>query len=69
MRFLLFAGDDYYPEGGWEDFRDAFAESEAAVAAGKALVSTQIEFLATYRWWHVVDRETLRIVAFSRSGT
>ena len=28
--FLLFAGDNYYPEGGWRDFQGAFMSIEAA---------------------------------------
>lgn len=58
-RFLLFAGDNYYPGGGWDDFisdHDALAE---ALAAGK--------YAATFEglwkdWWHVVDTETGRTI-------
>lgn len=31
--YLLFAGDDYYPRGGWEDFQGAFASFGAAELA------------------------------------
>jgi hypothetical protein len=31
--YLLFAGDDYYPDGGWEDYRGAFGSVESAKAA------------------------------------
>ena len=30
MMFLLFAGDNYYPAGGWRDFQGAFMSIEAA---------------------------------------
>lgn len=52
-RYLLFAGESYYPFGGWEDFRDSFDSiTEATEAAGK-LGSD---------WWHVVDSVTGQIV-------
>ena len=43
--YLLFAGDNYYPCGGWDDYKGSFATEEAA-----------LEFLATkrYDWWHLV---------------
>ncbi len=41
--FLLFAGDTYYPSGGWEDYRGSFATLESAVDAAKG-----------WDWYHVV---------------
>lgn len=41
--YLLFAGDSYYPEGGWFDFRGTFPSREAAAAAAEE-----------YDWYHVV---------------
>jgi hypothetical protein len=46
MKYLLFAGDKYYPSGGWHDCRGAF---ESILAAMKAAVEGQ------YDWWHVVE--------------
>jgi hypothetical protein len=43
--YLLFAGDDYYPCGGWQDYKGDFnSESEA------------MEYLANAHcgWWHIV---------------
>ena len=51
-RFLLFAGMQYYPFGGWSDFRGAY--------------DTLIEALSAQRsgdWWQVVDTESMSIVA------
>jgi len=48
-RFLVFAGDAYYPTGGWEDFRGSFVTLEAARA-----------FLSGYPhdWGHIIDITT-----------
>lgn len=59
MTYLLFAGPQYYPAGGWSDFVRAFASHEAA----------QIEVAARgyndptgYYWWHIVNADTHHIV-------
>jgi len=52
-RFLVFAGDNYYPEGGWGDFRGAYATKENALAAALA---------AAVDWAHVADIGTGEIV-------
>jgi hypothetical protein len=56
VRFLLFVGDYYYPEGGWRDFMGAHPTLEAA----KDAVSGG-EF--RWDWWHVVDVSVGGIVA------
>ena len=56
-RYLLFAGDDYYPAGGWGDFVDSYdsvAEAIAALGAGDR----------RYDWFHVVDSQTGKIEVF-----
>jgi hypothetical protein len=53
-RYLLFAGDRYYPGGGWKDFKMSFPSVELAVKAVKGLDD--------YDWWQVVDVETRTIV-------
>ena len=47
--FLLFVGDNYYPSGGWADFKGAYS------TVGEALAG-RFEFTAnsTYDWWHIV---------------
>lgn len=56
-RYLLFAGDRYYPAGGWQDFKMDFDSVDPAVIAG-----------GDYDWWHVVDRATGEVVAEKTTG-
>ncbi len=43
--YLLFAGDSYYPCGGWNDYIGDFPSEDSAM-----------EYLAahSYDWWHLV---------------
>lgn len=59
-RFLVFASQVYYPGGGWEDFLQSCDTLDEAKAAAAAYQSP--DFGAGF-WWHVVDRDTLTIVA------
>lgn len=52
--FLLFAGDQYYPSGGWGDFVAAFPTLNDAETAAATLRQRQ--------WMHIVDTATLDIV-------
>ncbi len=57
-RFLLFAGDCAYPEGGWKDFRgsyDTFVEAESA---------GMCDYGGNSQWWHVIDSYDCVIVAY-----
>ncbi|RYD44736.1 MAG: hypothetical protein EOP83_31180 [Verrucomicrobiaceae bacterium] len=45
-RFVLFAGQDYYPLGGTEDIKGSFETFEAAKAFAEPLGED---------WWHVLD--------------
>lgn len=38
-RYLLFAFDDYYPKGGWNDFAGDFGNLDDAIAAARAAVT------------------------------
>lgn len=52
-RYLLFAGDQYYPAGGWQDYKGRFNRiSEALKAAANG----------TWSWWQVVDLKSDKIV-------
>ena len=42
--FYLFAGDTFYPGGGWHDFKGVFPSIQMAQAEG-----------AKYDWFHVVE--------------
>jgi len=48
--YLLFAGSNYYPSGGWDDFRGEFNTLEEAREAAE---SSNFSF-SKYDWWHVV---------------
>jgi len=48
MLFLVFAGDNYYPSGGWDDFRSAHTTEEEANTARDTLAKI-------YDWTQVVD--------------
>lgn len=43
--YLVFAGNTYYPAGGWDDFQGAFYTLTDARAHALSL---------GYDWWHVV---------------
>ncbi len=58
-RYALFAGDRYYPSGGWEDYRGSFKTADEAMAE-----VTLVEFT----WAHVVDLQFGIMVAYCDSG-
>jgi hypothetical protein len=62
-RFLVFAGDDYYPSGGWGDFRGSYDTLEEALAS---CVCDPGDWTA-HDWMHVIDAETMEKVASSGS--
>ena len=47
--FLLFAGERFYPNAGWQDFRGIYPDLASARLAGEAWGADD------GRWWHVVD--------------
>jgi hypothetical protein len=53
-RYLLFAGDNYYPSGGWHDSVKGYDDIDSARKAGRETAG---------EWWHVVDLELGAIVA------
>ncbi len=59
-QFLLFAGDQYYPSGGWSDFQGDFDSVDAA-KAHLPLVQ-EVQRLRS-PWWQIVDTKTFSIVA------
>jgi hypothetical protein len=52
-RYLLFAGENYYPLGGWFDYEVSFDTVDEAIAAVPA----------SAEWWHVVDTQSAYITA------
>lgn len=51
-RYLLFAGDTYYPSGGWSDFVKDYDTEEEADADGLS------KYGRDHQWYEVVDLET-----------
>jgi hypothetical protein len=47
--YFLFAGDTYYPSGGWRDFVGRYELAGDAVRAAHQ---------RNYDWWHVIDVRT-----------
>jgi hypothetical protein len=61
-RFLLFAGDTYYPGGGWQDFKKSFdTVLEAVKAAAGNTKDTDLKD-NFWDWWQVVDLQTGKMV-------
>lgn len=56
MKYLVFAGDNYYPSGGWDDYVDSTTSIEDALVL---LLKVDRD------WWHIVDKDSFKIV---RSG-
>ncbi len=57
-RYLLFCFDDFYPCGGWNDFREAFSTPQDAEAAATVKGARHSE----YSGFQVVDSKTGEIV-------
>ena len=56
-RYLVFAGFNYYPSGGWDDFVDAFSTLEEAQASAISCQSRG-ESGGSFDWVQIVDCET-----------
>ncbi len=60
-RYLVFAGDTYYPGGGWADFKGSFESLKEGMDAA---------FKARADWAHVVDSTTgERVSSFGEDYT
>ena len=59
-RYLLFCGDDYYPQGGPEDL---VAWADDVPSLRKLLTSADVGFSSRVDWWTIFDTETGRVVA------
>ena len=62
-RFCLFGGHDYYPLGGWHDFRLSRDTLEEAARAADELSTGDS---ASVDWWQIFDLQERRVVAQSR---
>ena len=64
--FYLFAGDIFYPNGGWGDFKGHFASFEEADAEGKRLIMKDNEqdyTMTECDWYEVIDSLEFKIVS------
>lgn len=68
-RYLLFAGANYYPRGGMEDFVAGFDGLDGAIARGRAETDHSGERRGKADdWWHVLDLEEGKVVADGSFG-
>jgi len=58
--FLLFAGDNYYPSGGWSDFRGVYLSEVQALNA----TNTEEFTSRNFDWWHIASLSTEAIVRY-----
>lgn len=52
--FLLFGGDQYYPLGGWQDYKGDFGTEKEALKEAAAW---------GWDWYHIVNSQTGEIVS------
>lgn len=69
LRYMLFSGPTYYPDGGFNDYRGSYESVEEAVAE----ITLRRDQTRMVDWFHVVDKQTLEIVrewndAFDSNG-
>lgn len=56
---MLFSGQDFYPSGGWDDFKGYF---ENALAAQRWLSENEPD--ASYKWAHIVENNKIISIGF-----
>jgi len=62
--FALFAGDTYYPGGGWSDFVGVFdTTEEAEKAAALGWLNEDDETYRPYDWHHIVNLVSQEVVS------
>jgi len=57
-RYALFAGSNYYPEGGWHDRQGYFSSPDKALA----WLASSPKF---FDWYHIIDLRTGSFVAIN----
>lgn len=63
--YLLFAGDHYYPEGGWSDMRGIFLSIESAKEEfNKPRYHDEPEGDRMYDWGHIVDTRKMDVIEY-----
>lgn len=70
-RYLVFAGKQYYPDGGWEDLRidgDTIEECVAwIVKYGQRSYSNQDVCEWNFNWLHIIDTTTGKVCFTKKS--
>lgn len=61
-KFLVFAFMDYYPYGGWNDFRDSFVTLDEAITYVKTVVAKNEDFTN----FQIVDIENKKTKQWGR---
>lgn len=62
MKYMLFAGNTYYPEGGFSDFKGLFGTVDLAIEAVSEYNENKDRFDDEWDWWHVVNALSLEVV-------
>lgn len=64
-RYIVFAGDSYYPEGGALDIAGSYPDLDSALAWTRGTPERVSDLEDGMHWCHVVDSETGLIVAYN----
>lgn len=57
-KFLLFAGYDYYPQGGWHDYIASYSRKSDAIKRATKLPYMDIG------WWHIVQKGEIVLTSY-----
>ena len=52
-RYMLFAGQEFYPSGGWSDFIDSFDSIDEARDCSRS---------GPFDWYHIIDSTNLETI-------
>lgn len=63
MNYLLFAGSNYYPAGGWQDLQGTYKTLQEALEHTKTICRASWGS-DPFDWYHVVEVSTLKVVAY-----
>ena len=62
-KYLLFAGREYYPQGGWSDFIGHYNDLDQALAASDIYMGDEDNKWEDC-WWEIIDRDTMSRLEF-----
>ena len=62
MKYLLWAGDNYYPGSGLRDFKGFFPTVEEAEAFAKSKRPSAQDYPFVYDWYTIVEHATMRVI-------